>query len=179
MSTCPSLTLAAGVALLLVLALPAFGGTLEGIADAAPAPAIDAADPAGERHSLSDYDGHVVLVNFWASWCPPCLQEMPSLQRLSEAMAGTPFQVLAINVGETPQRAVEAMRRLGYRDRILLDTDQAIFDAWGATVLPSSFLIGCDGRVRFQAFGPLEWDSAEYRERIEGLVRDASAGCSR
>lgn len=171
-------TLAYGMALLLVVALPAFGGALEGIPDVAPAPAIDAADPAGERHALSDYGGHVVLVNFWASWCPPCLLEMPSLQRLAETMTGRPFQVLAVNVGETPGRAVEAMRRLGYEGRIVLDPDQTIFHAWGVRVLPTSFLIGCDGRVRFQALGPLEWDSPGYRESIEGLVRDALAGCS-
>ncbi|UHD18994.1 TlpA family protein disulfide reductase [Thiocapsa bogorovii] len=98
-------------------------------------------------------------MNFWASWCPPCLAEMPSLQRLAQGLAGHPFHVAAVNVDETPRRAVEAMRRLGYEGQIVLDPDQTIFHARGAKVLPSRFLIGCDGRLRFQALGPPEWDS--------------------
>jgi cytochrome c biogenesis protein CcmG, thiol:disulfide interchange protein DsbE len=67
---------------------------------------------------------------------------MPSLPRLAESMAGRPFKIIAVNVGETPQRAAETMRRLGSRDTLLLDAHQKAFDAWGARVLPSSFLIG-------------------------------------
>ncbi len=172
-----SVTSAGCMAVLYALSLPAFAGELERIPNAPPAPAIDVADLAGERHALSEYRGSVVLVNFWVSWCPPCLQEMPSLQRLAESMAGHPFKVLAVNVGETPRRAMEAMRRIGYKDTLLLDPDQRVFAAWGARVLPSSFLVGCDGRIRSQAVGPLEWDAPQVQDAVESLVREGLAGC--
>ncbi|MGB8146536.1 MAG: TlpA disulfide reductase family protein [Chromatiaceae bacterium] len=170
-------TLAGCMALLSTLSLPAFAGELVRILNAPPAPALEAADLAGQRRALSEYRGSVVLVNFWASWCPPCLREMPSLGRLAESLAERPFKVLAVNVGETPQRAAEAMRRIGYKGTLLLDPDQEIFDAWGARVLPSSFLVGCDGRLRSQAPGPLEWDAPRVLDAVESLVREGLADC--
>ena len=141
-----------------------------------PAPALELADAAGEKHKLSDQRGRVVLVNFWASWCPPCLQEMPSLQRLADAMTDRPLTIYAVNVGEAPGRAREALRRLGYTGTPLLDTDQLAFKAWGVKVLPSSFVIDPDGRVRFRVVGALEWDAPEIQEAIEALIRTEPTG---
>jgi thiol-disulfide isomerase/thioredoxin len=111
-------------ALVLVLSLRAWAGELEAVPGTPQAPTLALADPGGKFHALTDNRGRVVLVNFWASWCPPCLHEMPSLQRLAEATASWPFKVLAVNVGETPQRAEEALKRLGYKETLLLDRDQ-------------------------------------------------------
>ena len=172
-----AVTLAGCMTLLSALSLPAFAGDLVRIPNAPLAPALEAADLAGQRQALSQYRGSVVLVNFWASWCPPCLREMPSLGRLAESLAGRPFKVLAVNVGETPRRAEEAMRRIGYRGTLLLDPDQEIFDAWKARVLPISFLVACDGRLRYQALGPLEWDAPTVMDAVESLVREGLADC--
>ena len=172
-----AVTLAGCMTLLSALSLPAFAGDLVRIPNAPLAPALEAADLAGQRQALSQYRGSVVLVNFWASWCPPCLREMPSLERLAESLAGRPFKVLAVNVGETPRRAEEAMRRIGYRGTLLLDPDQEIFDAWKARVLPISFLVACDGRLRYQALGPLEWDAPTVMDAVESLVREGLADC--
>lgn len=172
-----SATLAGCMALLSALSLPAFAVELVRIPNASPAPWLEAADLAGQRRALNEYRGSVVLVNFWASWCPPCLREMPSLGRLAESLAGRPFKVLAVNVGETPRRAAEAMGRIGYTGTLLFDPDLEIFAAWKAEVLPSSFLVGCDGRIRFQALGPLVWDAPRVLDAVESLVREGMADC--
>lgn len=151
---------------------PADAGELVPVQGAPAAPALELADPAGARHAVSGYRGRVVLVNFWASWCPPCLQEMPSLQRLARSLAGRPLEVLAVNVGEAPGRAREALRRLGYDGTLLLDPDQKAFADWGVKVLPSSFLVDAGGRVRFRALGALEWDGPGVVAAIEELMRE-------
>jgi len=79
-------------------------------------PALELADPDGHAHRLADYRGKVVLVNFWATWCAPCRAEMPSIERLRQAMQGRPFEVLAVNVGESGRVAREfelVERRIG------------------------------------------------------------------
>jgi len=157
---------------------PLSAAELTAVPGTPPAPPLDLADAAGTRHSLSEQRGRVLLVNFWASWCPPCLQEMPSLQRLADAMADRPLTIYAVNVGEAPGRAKESLRRLGYRGTPLLDTDQAAFKAWGVRVLPSSFVVDREGRVRFKVVGALEWDAAEVQETIGALI-DEAAGAQR
>lgn len=143
---------------------------LEGVPGTPPAPALSAAAP-----DLTIPRGRVVLVNFWASWCPPCIQEMPSLDRLAGLMTGRPFRVLAVNVGESQGRAAEALRRIGYRGELVLDPDQAAFQAWGGRGLPTSFLVGCDGRLRYAALGPLEWDGPGTADTVSALTREP--GC--
>lgn len=158
--------------------LPVVAAELATQPDAPPAPPLDLADAAGTRHSLSAQRGRVVLVNFWASWCPPCLQEMPSLQRLVDVMADRPLTIYAVNVGEAPGRAKETLRRLGYEGPVLLDVDQKAFETWGVTVLPTSFVVEREGRVRFKAVGALEWDAADVQETIGALI-DEAAGARR
>jgi thiol-disulfide isomerase/thioredoxin len=168
--------IAKGVILALMLSTSASAGEFQAITGAPPAPPLELADPSGNNHALGAHRGRVVLVNFWASWCSPCLQEMPSLQRLADAMANQPLTIFAVNVGETPGRAQEALRRLGYKETMLLDRDQRAFANWGVKVLPSSFLIDGEGRLRFKAVGALEWDAPEVEEAIEALVGAGPSG---
>ena len=166
---------AKALALALAVWSPLSAAELAAVPDTPPAPTLDLADATGMRHSLSGQHGRVVLVNFWASWCPPCLQEMPSLQRLADAMADKPLTIFAVNVGESPGRAKEALRRLGYKGPVLLDADQQAFGTWGVTVLPTSFVIDREGRVRFRVVGALEWDAAEVQETIGALIDEGVA----
>jgi thiol-disulfide isomerase/thioredoxin len=168
--------IAKGVILALTLSTSASAGEFQPITGAPPAPPLELADPSGNNHALGAQRGRVVLVNFWASWCSPCLQEMPSLQRLADTMADRPLTIFAVNVGEAPGRAQEALRRLGFRETLLLDSDQRTFAAWNAKVLPSTFLVGRDGRMRFRVIGALEWDDAEIRETVETLLRGEMDG---
>ena len=133
-------------------------------------PALELADPDGALHRLADYRGKVVLVNFWATWCAPCRDEMPSIERLRAALQGKPFVVLAVNLGESPRVAREFAEKLPISFTVLLDRDTRTAKAWGARVLPASYVIGPDGTIRYSYFGDLDWSGASTRARIEALL---------
>lgn len=121
--------------------------------------------------SLSDYRGTVVLVNFWATWCTPCVTEMPGMQRLADTLTDHPFEILAVNVSDSENRIREFLRRMNLRLTILMDRDGDTLRAWRGSVLPTSFVVDGAGRVRYRASGPLEWDSVEVRKIIEELIQ--------
>jgi thiol-disulfide isomerase/thioredoxin len=137
-------------------------------------PELRLTDLDGQQWDLGKLRGQVVVVNFWASWCTPCLEEMPSIQRLAEAMRGKPFAVISVNVAEGQGRAQMAARQMGITFPVLLDEDSAVFNRWGATVLPTTFLLDRDGVVRYLGRGPLEWDGAEAVALIERLLPRAT-----
>lgn len=132
----------------------------------------------GDRLALADLKGQVVLVNFWASWCVPCIEEMPGIRRLADRMRGKPFAVIGVNVAEGEMRVRTAARRLKLGFPVLLDRDSATFNRWGATVLPTAYILDGDGAVRYVGRGPLEWDGADVIDLLEGLMQPES-GLSR
>lgn len=131
-------------------------------------------DLEGRQRSLEEFAGKVVLVNFWASWCPPCVLEMPSILRLQRALRGRPFDVVGVNVAEGERRARAAARRLGLDFTILVDRDGEAFAHHGGHVLPTTYLLDQQGRVRYAAVGPLEWDDEEVVELVGRLLRESS-----
>jgi peroxiredoxin len=143
------------------------------------APALELRDLDGGSRSLDDYRGKVVLVNFWASWCEPCRAEMPSIERLRRAMGGRPFVVLAVNVGDSSRVAREFAEKLSIGFTVLLDRDGRATRAWGAKVLPASFVIGPDGSIRYSYLGELDWSGADVRSRIESLIPPSAQRASR
>lgn len=124
----------------------------------------------GKPHRLADYQGKVVLVNFWATWCPPCLAELPGIQRLADRLAGESFAVLLVNVGESPFRVSKFLKLTGVRLESLLDKEGTVFKAWGGNVYPTSFVVDPEGRVRYIAYGPLEWDSDQIVATLTRLL---------
>jgi thiol-disulfide isomerase/thioredoxin len=124
----------------------------------------------GRRQSLADHRGKVVLVNFWATWCEPCRDEMPSMQKLKERLAGRPFEIVAVNYGESEAKVSEFVRRMSVDFRVLLDPNQEAPKAWRVRVLPASFLVDRGGRVRFSVVGELDWASDEVVRRVSGLL---------
>jgi len=134
------------------------------------APALELRDLDGGKRKLDEYRGKVVLVNFWASWCEPCRAEMPSLERLRRGLGGRPFEVLAVNVGDSARVARDFADKLGVGFTVLLDRDGRTTRAWGAKVLPASFVIGPDGAIRYSYLGELDWSGPEARARIEALL---------
>jgi peroxiredoxin len=134
------------------------------------APALELRDLDGGTRSLGDYRGKVVLVNFWASWCEPCRAEMPSLERLRSSLEGRPFEVVAVNVGDSARVAREFAEKLGVGFTVLLDRDGRATRAWGAKVLPASFVIGADSAIRYSYLGELDWSGPAARSRIEALL---------
>lgn len=167
----PSL-LAAGLCLLVCLSSPAVNsaGKLEPWAPSTPLPAFSLPDTRGETHRLADRLGKVVLVNFWASWCPPCIKEIPSLQRLQKQLADRPFEILTVNVGEQRSRVWKFAKLISLDLPVLLDTESQIFTAWEASVLPTSYLLDTRGNVRYRVVADLEWDTPAVITRIDELL---------
>ena len=128
-------------------------------------------DAAGKSHSLDAYKDKVVLVNFWATWCPPCREEMPSMQRLKEQMAGRPFVMLGVNSGEPPGDLEEFLKLVKVDFDILLDSDSAATKRWKVFGLPTSFLIDREGKVRHMLTGTTEWDKGEAMALIEEMLK--------
>jgi peroxiredoxin len=134
------------------------------------APALELADAEGAMHRLADYRGKAVLVNFWATWCGPCREEMPSIESLRLSMEGKPFAVLAVNVGESGRVARGFAQKLMLDFPLLLDQDARTAKAWGARVLPASFVLDPQGRIRYSYYGDLDWSAPEVRAKIEALL---------
>jgi len=125
----------------------------------------------GALRTLADYRGRVVLLNFWATWCEPCRDELASIGKLQERLAGQPFTVVLINYGEGRARVADFVKREALSFPILLDPNQDAPKAWRVRVLPSSFLVGPDGRVRYSVIGEIDWGRDDSVEVVKGLLR--------
>ena len=138
-----------------------------------PTPPLARADLAGKNVDLSDLRGRVVLVNFWATWCEPCRDEMPSVARLQEKLKGKPFEVLAVNFGESSAKVADFVRKEGWSVPVLLDPDKESAGAWGAKGLPMTFLVDARGRVRYYVYGERDWSEGESLRVVEKLLAEA------
>jgi thiol-disulfide isomerase/thioredoxin len=121
---------------------------------------------------LSDLKGKVVLLNFWATWCPPCREEMPSMMKLNSVMAGKPFQMVAVSIDEGGVPDIQAFfKDSGYFLPTYTDPGGAAQKTYGITGVPESFLIDKNGILVKKVIGPLAWDSPETVSFIEGLMK--------
>jgi peroxiredoxin len=140
--------------------------------DGTPAPALVLKDIAGRSHDLAQYRGNVVLVNFWATWCEPCRLEMASIQTLKERLAGKSFVVLAVNVDEPEARVRNFVAQTRLALSVLVDTNKTVTRAWGVRVLPATYIIGPDGRMRYRLLGDMDWNN----DTTMGLISQLIAG---
>lgn len=130
----------------------------------------------GTPTALSDMRGRIVLLNFWATWCKPCEDEMPAMERLYAELAGPGFEMLAVSV-DAGRAEVEAFQqRLGVTFPILLDPAKTVSAAYQTYRFPESFLIDGEGRILARYIGPRDWDAAVYRDRIRRLMSGEAAG---
>jgi thiol-disulfide isomerase/thioredoxin len=136
-----------------------------------PAPALQALDMQGKTWTLAELRGRAVLLNFWATWCPPCRAEMPSLQQLAEIYGPEQLLVLALNVGEGPRRIAQYLQSSGLNLTVLLDPKSEAARAWGASVLPTTILIDAEGRPRQRVRGEVDWSGREAQALVEPLLR--------
>lgn len=139
------------------------------------APVLKARDMNGASKTLADYRGKVVLLNFWASWCPPCLREMPSMERLRVKMQGRPLEIVALASAEGPDDAKAFLSKMQLGFPILLDADGSNTKRWKVFALPTSFLLDAKGRVRYVLTGPTEWDEGEALKIIESMLAEQAA----
>jgi peroxiredoxin len=142
------------------------GGSLVG----GPAPEFTLPDRK-ESHQSKDYRGRWVLLNFWASWCPPCIHEMPSLEALQKRFKDKKFEILAISVDEAGWPAVDRLlARVPVDLRILLDARGDIAERYGVFQLPHTYLIDPAGRLVKEYSGPRDWMSPGILSEIETYV---------
>ena len=136
------------------------------------APDFELARLSGDRIALSDYRGRVVLVNFWATWCKPCEDEMPSMERLYQALSPAGFELVAVSVDETPEEVARFRDRLGVSFPIALDPGQEVSRRYQTQGFPESLLIDADGRIVERYVGPRDWSI--YEPRIRSLMAQGS-----
>ena len=154
---------------LLLGAGAAFGGDLKPWTGGA-TPPLALRDPAGKTHDLAAYRGKVVLVNFWATWCAPCREELPSMQALHQQLTGKGFEVLAVNLMESEEK-IAAFRESELIDLpVLMDRDGATAKRWKVRMLPISFVIDRQGAIRYQLVGEANWTGADVAPVIERLI---------
>ena len=141
--------------------------------DGAPTPNLVLRDISGRTIDLKAMRGRVVLVNFWATWCEPCRDEMPSLERLQSRLAGKPFEVLAVNYGEGVPRISDFLRKENLSLTVLLDPRKEAAGAWKAGGLPMTFLVDARGRLRYSSFGERDWSEGEGLRLVQTLLGEA------
>ena len=156
--------------LLLALATPAPAQELKPWGGGA-TPPLELSDLQGTQHRLADYRGKVVLINFWATWCAPCRDEMPSIERLRASLKGRPFAVLAVNLAEPESRIRKFLEVVPVGFTVLLDHDTKTAKAWQAKLLPATYIVDPDGRVRYRHLGERDWSKPEVRDAILALLR--------
>lgn len=125
----------------------------------------------GETQRLSDLRGKVVIVNFWATWCPPCRAEMPSMQRAWVDMQDKDVVMLAVHVGGNEDKIWSFVGDYELDFPVLIDAKSEVADAWPMKGLPSTFIVDPDGRIAYRAIGGREWDDPAILEPIYALRR--------
>jgi len=126
----------------------------------------------GKMVSLTDYRGKVVFLNIWATWCPPCRKEMPSMEKLYQQLKGEDFEILAVSVDTAGATAVGPfMKELNLSFPALLDTRGTVQNLYGTTGLPESFIIGRNGIIEKIVIGPTEWSTPEMVRFFRDLLR--------
>mgnify|MGYP001138511207 CR=1 FL=1 len=132
-------------------------------------------DVKNQFHSTADYKGKVILLNFWASWCPPCIQEMPELERLKQQMSDQPFEIIALNVGEKRYKVRKFLKLINFDLPVLLDTKKELFNSWEIKTLPTSFLIDANGHIRYKVRGNPGWENEDTLAIIQQLISEQTA----
>jgi thiol-disulfide isomerase/thioredoxin len=125
----------------------------------------------GRQHAFSDYRGKVVVINFWATWCPPCISEMPSLERASVKLAKQGIPILGIDVGEDRETVMQFLNTTPVSFTVLLDIKSEVLGSWAVPSLPTTLVINQEGKMALLAVGEREWDSPAILQQIISLQK--------
>jgi len=137
-----------------------------------PAPDFDTIDMKGNIWSLSKLKGQVVFLNFWATWCSPCREEMPAMQRLYTKLPKDKFKMIALFNNDKPAVVENFVAKLGITFPILSDESNIIGAKYGLTGLPETFIIDKQGVIREKFIGPAEWDSPEVVDMLTKYINE-------
>ena len=135
-----------------------------------PAPDFTLVDRKGKTWTLSKLKGQVVFINFWATWCAPCREEMPSMQRLYTSLPADKFKMLAILNNDEPSFADSLVSKLGCTFPILVDPDNKAGQAYGLTGVPETFIVDKQGILRQKFIGPAKWDAPGARQMMMNYI---------
>jgi len=143
---------------------------LEPMKDPAATPDFSLPNPEGKKIALRDFRGNIVFLNFWASWCTPCREEMPAMERLHQEFKDQKFLVFAVAVKDRKQDAINFVKELKLTYPIGLDPEGEVGMLYGAWGLPTTYLIGPKGEGLARAWGPADWHGAAARKLIKELT---------
>jgi len=127
--------------------------------------------PDGGSFTLSGQRGKAVLVNFWATWCPPCLEEMPAMERLWRRHKDAGFVLVAISLDSDPRKVSPFVSAHKFSFPIALDPKMVVAETYGVRALPSSFVIDREGTMTGVALGPRSWDNAAAHGLVQAMLR--------
>jgi peroxiredoxin len=163
--------------IMLVWAVPlvlggAFGESVPSVEGGNPAPNFRAINVAtGEPASLDDYKDKVVLLNVWATWCEPCKEEMPAMERIHQDLGADGLEVVAVSVDmEGTDEITEFVEEYQLTFDVLQDRTQEISSAYQIFALPQSYVIDRRGMIVYREFGAVDWDGNTYRKRFQDLL---------
>ncbi|TCK17059.1 thiol-disulfide isomerase/thioredoxin [Thiogranum longum] len=161
-----------------LLALPLMGwlllvsGQLQAAAPQGPAPDFALKTSGGENTRLSEHRGEVVMINFWASWCAPCRQEMPLLEELYTQYQPLGFTILGVNVEEDSSKALSMLEDIPVSFPIMLDTRSTVSKLYNVVAMPTSILVDRDGNMRYLHHGYKPGYEEQYQQQVRELIRE-------
>ncbi|MBX2870121.1 MAG: TlpA family protein disulfide reductase [Acidiferrobacterales bacterium] len=144
-------------------------GYIYGTPNASP---LSLSDLFGNFTKLSDNKGKVVIVNFWATWCPPCIKELPALSALQRHFRSAEVEVFGVNLGETPEAVKQFVEALTppIQFKVLLAPTPEDIAGWEIKALPQSYIINKSGQLEYSAIGPRDFAHPEIIKRVQALV---------
>lgn len=163
------------IIIFLLLVLPvasvpaAFKTSLKEVQGRPHAPEFVLKDINDKEHRLSQYRGKVVIINFWASWCPPCRYEMPSMETAYQQLKKENIVILAINIGEDEDTIFTFTADYNVTFPLLMDQDSMIIKQWPVMALPTSFVLDTQGRIVYSAVGGRDWHHESVVKRLKAL----------
>ena len=128
-------------------------------------------DITGKTYTRNDFAGKVTIINFWASWCPPCVEEIPSLNRLRKKMQDKKFELISINYAQTAPQIKDFMQKVAVDFPVLIDPEGQTAGKWNVVAFPSTFVIGPDGNIHYGVNAAIHWDTVDVINQLQKLLQ--------
>lgn len=126
----------------------------------------------GSRASLAEYQGRVLFINFWATWCPPCVAELPSIERLRRRLDGSGVEVLLIATDDDVDQVRSFLKKHGIRGQVVLRRWKAGESPFRRAVVPTTYVVSRSGEIRYRHSGAVDWDSEAFAAYLRGLTAE-------